>query len=717
MAHLISRSGARACAGAAALWAAVAIASSALAQSAPAFTDEQADDGAATYAIQCAACHGPELQGGPFGPPLKGSAFEGRWGGAPLDELFGYIRASMPPAAVGQLGDETYAAVLAHVLRANGAEPGDVRLAADFEALADMAAPGEAVSGQEAIRESAFFRVTPGIALPDWPLPPNPLDAYTPVTQATLSAPPSGEWLSWRRGYGGQGFSPLNQITAENVDELQLAWSLTLPAGPNTVEPLMHDGALFVYGYGDRVFALDATSGDELWRYERHLPENTTLDPKRVIALWDDKLYIATSDAHVVALDAKTGRVVWDRAVAPPPHRITGGPLVANGVVMQGTTSTNIPGGGHITALDAETGEELWRFQTIAQPGEPGGNTWNGVPAEERSGGSVWTSGTYDPELDLAYYGVAPTYDTGPLRFPSDDPDVTNDALYTDATLAIRPRTGELVWYYQHMKNDQWDMDWAFERVLFDAAVDGETRRVLTTSGKEGWFDILDAATGGYVGSFEMGIQNFITGIDPETGEKDIDPALLPGGLDHDILVCPWGGGGRNWMPTAFDAEARVLYGVAVEACMNMAPLPEGETSFFSTDVAISISPPPDSDGLYGRLQAMNVDTGETAWLARRRAPPTTGVLATAGGVVFNGALDRVFAAYDAATGDTLWSTGLPEVPNGTPIAYEIDGRQYIAVVTGYGSPTTVTWPDLVPEITLPPVRSSAVFVFALPEE
>jgi len=685
-------------------------------QNAPTFTAAQASSGGGTYAQHCAACHGDALQGGQFGPALKGRAFQGRWGGATLGELFDYMRRSMPPAAVGRLDETTYTSLLAHLMAENGATPGQGVLSGDPAQLATMVVPGQALSGQAQLRVGGFMNVTPGVRVPDWPKRANPLERITPVTEAMLSNPAPGEWLSWRRGHHGQGFSPLKQINTRNVAQLQMAWSLTLPAGPNTIEPLFHDGVLFVYAYGDRVFALDGETGDELWRYERRLPENQRLTSKRVMALWGNKLYTATSDAHIVALDMKSGRVVWDRDVGQGTGRISGGPLVANGVVMQGLVGAQIPGGSSIAALDAETGEPLWRFRTVAQPGTPGGNSWNDLPAEERGGGSVWTSGTYDAELDLAYFGPGPTYDTGPLRYASDKPGVSNDALYTDTTLAIRPRTGELVWYFQHMKNDQWDMDWAFERAIVPLQVDGRTRKAVVTSGKEGWFDALDAATGQYLASFDMGLQNFITGVDAKTGVKRIDPAMLPGGVEHVITICPFGGGGRNWMPTSHDVERGALFVVAVDACMAMTPLPKGQTGgFLSTGINASISPRPDSDGRYGLLQAIDTHTGKTLWKARQRAPQTTGVLATAGGVVFAGALDRRYSAYDAATGEKLWSVGLPEVPNGTPITYEIGGRQYVALIAGYGSPSTTTWPGLVPEITLPPVRSSAVFVFALP--
>jgi hypothetical protein len=247
-----------------------------------------------------------------------------------------------------------------------------------------------------------------------------------------LSNPPEGEWLTWRRTYDDMGFSPLRQITRDNVKNLRVAWTLTLPAGPNEATPLVHDGVIFVHSYNDNVQALDAATGNELWHYSRRLPEGTRASTKRNMALYGNKLFFGTSDLHVVALDSKTGNVVWDRAVAKTDERwnLTGGPLVAKGKVMQGIGGQG-RGGAYITALDSETGVEAWRFYTVARPDEPGGNTWNGLALEDRSGGSVWTAGSYDPELNLAFFGPGPTYDTAPLRNPVNRPGITNDALYT----------------------------------------------------------------------------------------------------------------------------------------------------------------------------------------------------------------------------------------------------------------------------------------------
>ncbi len=449
-----------------------------------------------------------------------------------------------------------------------------------------------------------------------------------------------------------------------------------------------------------------------LWRYQRHLPEGTPLTSKKTLALYGDQLFLATSDLHLVALDARTGRPVWDKPITDRPgFRNPGGPLAAAGVVMQGLT-TQAPGGGLIAGFDAETGDRLWTFNTVAMPGQPGGDTWNGLPAEARSGGSVWTSGTYDAEAGLALFGTAQTYDTGPLRFLKDGEN--NDALYTDATLALDPHTGELAWHFQHMPNDQWDLDWAFERVIGEIDIAGGRRRVIITSGKEGLFDVLDAETGRYLHTADTGIQNFVTGIDPETGDKIIDPELVPGGLDHAITVCPHGGGGRNWIPTAFNPDTAALFVVARDVCMDMVPVETG--GFLTTRVNIETAAPQGSDGRYGLMRAMSMETGEILWSARQRAPHSTGVLATAGRLVFAGSLDGQFMAYDQATGQVLWRSGVSDTPNGAPISYAVDVRQYIALVVGHGNPLTSGLGALTPEIAPPPVNSAAIYVYALPD-
>jgi len=578
-------------------------------------------------------------------------------------------------------------------------------------------AGGEMTEQQRLRAASPGGPITPGVALPKWPAAASPLDSYTPVTDALLANPSPNDWLTWRRTQDGLGFSPLKTIDKGNVGGLRPAWSIALPPGPNAATPLVHDGVLYVHSFGDSVQAFDAATGDELWHYARKLPSNSRPTVKRNLALYGNKLYFGTSDVHEVALDVKTGEVVWDAAIAGEGSGfgLSGGPLVAHGKILQGING-QAPGGAYIVGLDAETGKEVWRFYTIARPGEPHGESWNGLPLDKRSGGSVWTAGSYDPQTNLAFFGPAPTYDTGPLRDPIGKAGVTNDALYTNATIALDPDTGKLAWYYQHVPNDQWDFDWAFERQLLTLPVNGRDRRVLLTSGKEALYDALSLdERGKYLFSIDMGLQNLITGIDPKTGAKHIDPALIPS-REKAITVCPHAGAAKSWIPGSINPSTKILYVPLVESCMNLTPVPTDQRGSLSTGVSWSVRPRLDSDGRIGRIAAVSLETKKPVWTERQRAPQTTGVLDTAGGVLFAGALDRWLTAYDDATGKTLWREQLTDVPSSAPITYAVNGKQYVAMVVGFGSPQSITFAMLTPEIDLPVTRSSAIFVFALPD-
>lgn len=677
------------------------------------FTATQADLGESLYTQYCASCHGTNLDDGPFAPPLRGGDFRSNWGGwvrESVEPLFSYTSTKMPPDRPGALGDASYAQLLAYILQENGLPAGTRELPADPEALKVMAAPDW---------PRVRVPLTPGVTYPRVAPRVNPLDTIRPVTDAMLITPPEGEWLSWRRTYDGFGFSPLKKINRNNVNELRVAWSWALPNGPNEATPLVHDGVMFVHSFGDKVQALDAATGDLLWQYSRRLPKGVAPGVKRNMSIYGARLYVPTSDSHIVALDVKTGHVIWDQAVADRKagFDISSGPLVARGKVMVGTRG-RAPGGNYIAALDAETGKEAWRFYTIARPEEAGGNSWNGLPLEKRNGNSVWHAGSYDPVQNLAFFGTGNTYDTGPLRIPVNQPGVTNDALYQDSTLALNPDTGKLVWYFQHLANNQWDLDWAFERLVMQLPMNGKMHSVVVTVGKQMVWDILETATGRYVSSYdggrEWGLQNVITGIDPKTGAKTIDPTLVPGD-GRTKMVCPSAYGGRDWMPASYDAATKIVYIPTTEGCMDMIPAPEGERGVLSTGVRWTVRPKPGSDGQYGHLEALNLETKKVVWVNRQRAPLTSGALATAGGVVFVGGLDRRFRAYDAATGAELWKIRLNDVPNSVPINYSVNGQEYVATVTGPGGSFSTGYAALVPEIVNPPDHGATLWVFEVP--
>lgn len=665
---------------------------------------DQAEAGAQAYAQHCAACHGESLQG-QIAPPLSGARFLGTWGAgeATVGDLYMYIHDQMPPGQGGTLSDADYAAITAFLMRANRAMA-DAPLEPDTAKLSALTLPpGEIGVG------GLSTRVHPLAAAPAIP---NPLATYTPVTDAMLANPPADEWPAWRRSHLGLGFSPLTQIDTSNVNRLTIAWAQALPAGVNMNEPLVHNGVLYVFGFGDNVFAFDAASGRTLWRYQRRLPERTALNSRKTIALYGDKLYTATSDNHIVALDAQTGREVWDMLLTDKAGmRNPGGPLVADGVIMQGFANTS-PGGGIIVAVDAETGEKLWEFETVAKPGQLGGDSWNGLPGDERRGGSVWTSGSYDPVNRLALWGVGNTYDTGPLR--DLNPGMNNDALFTETTLAFEPRSGRLVWHYQHNRNDQFDLDWVFDRVVGTLDVNGTPRRVVITGGKSGLFDALDAKTGQYIKTVDMGFQDYIDRIDPVTGDKHVREGMVPGKDKGPLYTCPHGGGGRNWSPTSYVESTQVLFITARDVCTDLTP--SSGPGFLSTGVNAVYAAPPDDDGKYGMLQAIDMRSGRVLWETRHRQTPDMGVLSTAGGVLFTGWMDRQFVAYDQTTGRELWRTGVTGVPNASAITYAINGKQYVAMVTGAGNPLSSGIPDVIPETQLPSVNSSSVYVFALPD-
>ncbi len=512
------------------------------------------------------------------------------------------------------------------------------------------------------------------------------LNGLTPVSDAMLRSPPAQDWLIWRGSYASQGFSALDQINTQNVAQLTQAWRVPLDAGSNMATPLVHDGVMYLLSTQDTVLALDARTGASLWTYKH--PLAIPANPKIGLALAGDRVLVPTSDMHILALDSKTGTLIWDHAITdrsagPVPMSLRSSPVIAGGKVIQGITATMAPGGGFIVAIDLMTGEESWRFYTVARPDGPGGNTWNDLPLNQRSGGSVWVPGSYDAELDLVYFGAAPTYDTASLLHAVDKPGVSNDGLYTNSTLALRPATGELVWHYQHVANDQWDLDWVYERQVVEISVNGAPRKVVFTAGKMALYDVLDAATGAYLFSVDMGLQNIITAVDPVTGAKTIDPLSTPN-PETSVLLCPFAAGGRNWLSGAVNPHSKIVYLPIAEVCFNGGPT--GGQSILSTGAPMVPQPLPDSDGKFGRLQAFNLETRELLWDFREAVTPASGALATAGGLVFVGALDKSFKAFDDATGTVLWQTDAGDIPASFPITYAVDGRQYVAVVVGQPS-------------------------------
>jgi alcohol dehydrogenase (cytochrome c) len=372
--------------------------------------------------------------------------------------------------------------------------------------------------------------------------------------------------------------------------------------------------------------------------------------------------------------------------------------------------SAPYPGGCYVVALDADSGQEAWRFNVIARPGQPGGNSWNGLPVDHRFGGSVWITPTYDPDLDLIYFGTAQTYSVGGLLRGATDKPGASDALYTDSTVALHPETGKLAWYYQHVKRDVWDLDWVFEQTLATLKIDGKPRRVVIGSGKIGIFDVLDAATGAYLSSYDVGMQNLVSAIDPKTGEKTIAPAFKPQPNVKQYL-CPSSMGFRNWLSGAIDPSGTVYIPLA-DSCMQYEWTPSNEVG--ARDIQISPSIRQDSDGNFSRVQAFDLVQHKKLWEVRRRPFPSSAILATAGGLIFEGSRDRFFRASDSRTGEVLWKLRLDGAPSAFPITYSVDGVQYVAVTTGGGNAYDAVLGSITPEIATGK-GGTTLWVFRLP--
>jgi alcohol dehydrogenase (cytochrome c) len=455
----------------------------------------------------------------------------------------------------------------------------------------------------------------------------SPIDKVTPVTDEMLLNPPDGDWLMWRRTLNGWGYSPLDQINKENVKDLKLAWAWGMTPGGRTQEtPLVHDGIIYIQNSTHLIQALDGATGDLIWEYQYDLPDEVKPNGERNKAIYGNNLIIATRDAHIIALDTKTGKLVWDQQVDDYKKGwgYTSGPIVANGVIIQGMTSCGNaqPGGCYYTGHDPETGAELWRVHTIARGDTPEGNSWNGVPLESRHGASAWIAGSYDPDQNLIFAGVGQPYpwnaEISGLSPKNPDPKFTNDALYTDSTLAIEPKTGELKWYHQYLKNDTLDLDYVYERLLIDLPFKGQDRKMVVTTGKLGIIEALDRTTGEWLWAKETVPQNVVLSIDQTTGEKTINPEVIPV-IGESTFNCPADPGGRAWQATAYSPRTQMLYLPTVEFCSNttVQPLDPGTIYTGGGRQTYARVPVPDSDGNIGQVRAVSMIDQTDKWMYR----------------------------------------------------------------------------------------------------
>jgi len=512
-----------------------------------------------------------------------------------------------------------------------------------------------------------------------------------------------GQWMSVGRTYDEQRFSPLTQINDRTVGRLGLAWFADINTERGMeASPLMIDGVLYNVQPWNVVTAYDAKTGRVLWSYDPQVPlrfgRMACCDiVSRGLAAWQGKIYVATLDGRLIALDARTGEPVWSTLTVDNAknYTITGAPRVFDGKVVIGNGGAEVGVRGYVTAYDAETGEQLWRFYTV--PGNPADGfeneamemaaaTWTGEWWKAGGGGTAWDNMSYDPELNLVYIGVG---NGSPWAQKWRSPG-GGDNLFLASIVALDADTGEYRWHYQTVPGEEWDYTATQQMILADIAIGGRARKVLMQAPKNGFFYVLDRATGELLSAEKIAPINWASGIDMRTGRPIENPAARYGTTP--VMVSPGAGGAHNWNPMAFSPLTGLVYVPVTETYMAYVAaetydparggLGTAFTGFDAERRAIAEYADAHSKGW---LSAWNPVTQREVWRGPVEQKGSGGVLVTAGNLVFQGTIGTTFAAYRADTGEKVWEMPVQQVPISAPIAYEVDGEQYIAVNAGWG--------------------------------
>ena len=543
-----------------------------------------------------------------------------------------------------------------------------------------------------------------------------------------LQEPDPADWLMWRRTLNSWGYSPLRQIDRTNVANLKMVWTRGMGPGVQEATPLVYKGVMYLPNPSDYIQAIDAATGDLKWEYKRQVPDDLgkfipVPSINRNIAIYGDKIIDTSEDDFLFALEAVTGKLAWETRIVDyreTPAQETAGPLIANGKVFstRGCEFKFSPDGCIITAHDAVTGKELWRTRTIPRPGEPGDETWGGIPDAKRRHVGAWMVPSYDAELNMLYVGTSVTSPAPKFLLAGND----KTYLYHNSTLALNADTGKIVWYYQHIV-DHWDFDHPFERLLVDTAVTpdksevtwinprlrpGERRKVVTgIPGKTGIVYTLDRQTGEFLWARPTVRQNVVSKIDGATGAVTVNPETTFTEVGQTRFVCPTVNGGKGFQAGAYSPLTNAMYYGLQNTCMDVTAINNPNTAYsFNSRAEIA----PGTQNI-GTIYAISAETGKTLWKYEQRAGMMS-LVATGGNLIFGGDTNGHFRAFDQDTGRVLWDVNLGSPVTGYPITYSVAGKQYVAVSVG-NSLVSSGLNRLAQE--LHPSNVSNVFVFALP--
>lgn len=526
-----------------------------------------------------------------------------------------------------------------------------------------------------------------------------------------------GDVLTYGMGYSQQRFSPLTLINRDNVKRLVPAWSYSMADNRGQeAQPLVKDGIIYLTDH-EKTVAIDALSGREIWKSVIEYPPDTTRVVccgivNRGAALFDGKLYRTTLDAQVIALDLATGKEVWRTKSSDPKdgYSMTGAPLVGGGVVIVGVAGAEFGHRGYLEGLDPQTGKQLWRTYTIPAPGDPGAETWS-APAQA-SGGSTWITGSYDPELDLVFWGTGNPAPWNPLNRKGDN-------LHTNSILAIQPKTGKVVWHYQMTPNDPFDYDGVNELVQAELTVDGTPRKVVMQANRNGFLYVIERATGKLLAANKFVKVTWAERVDLTTGRPVWTQETKDALEGKTVRVWPSLVGGKNWQPMSYSPETKLIYvnttafgweyeTLPIEQVNNLKP---GQPHFGIKRPWTYLWDDPNGRGY---LRAIDPLTGQSKWAVPSKSPNMAGTLVTAGGLVFTGKLTGEFIAVDAETGKTLWEFQTSAGIVGQPVTWEKDGKQYITVTNGATGPYVMRAGD--PNLAHVPAGGS-IWTFKLFEE